>query len=87
MNYEVFSANLIEQVGGIWNIERTSCCFTRLRLVLVDESKANDEAVKQIEGVKGLIKRAGQYQIVIGVGVEKLLQEFDKFIAKERDGL
>lgn len=41
-------------------------CITRLRLVLRDESKADDSRVKAVQGVAGLVKQGGQYQIIIG---------------------
>lgn len=87
LNYAEISRSLAEHVGGIENIVRTGCCVTRLRLVLRDESRADDAAVSRIDGVKGIIKRGGQYQIVIGLGVSELLKEFDKFIAVNSDGL
>ena len=82
-----FSRKLTEGVGGIENIVSTGCCITRLRLVLKDESRADDEAVKQIDGVKGIIKRGGQYQVVIGMGVSEFLKDLQKFIAENSDGL
>lgn len=87
LNCTGFSRDLVEQVGGIENIVSTGCCITRLRLVLRDESKADDEAVRRIDGVKGIIKRGGQYQVVIGMGVSDYLKELDRFIAENSDGL
>lgn len=57
---------IVEAVGGRGNIEHVTHCFTRLRLVLADTSAANDEKVKTIPGVQGIISRRGQYQIVLG---------------------
>ena len=52
--------------------------MTLLRLVLNDEGKANDDAVKAIKGVKSVIKQGGQYQVVIGNEVSNLFKEFKK---------
>ena len=52
--------------------------MTRLRLVLHDESKANDAKVNKIKGVKSVIKQGGQYQVVIGNEVSNLFKEFNK---------
>ena len=40
--------------------------MTRLRFTLKDESIVDDEAVKKTKGVMGIMKKAGQYQIIIG---------------------
>ena len=52
--------------------------MTRLRLVLNDDSKADDAKVNKIKGVKSVIKQGGQYQVVIGNEVSNLFKEFQK---------
>ncbi|WP_243690870.1 PTS transporter subunit EIIB, partial [Oenococcus oeni] len=44
-------------------------CVTRLRFRLKDESKVDDEKVKQIPGVMGINHQNGQYQVIIGNAV------------------
>ena len=56
----------MENVGGKENINSLTHCVTRLRFRLKDESKANDEALKNNPGVVTVMKSAGQYQVVIG---------------------
>ncbi|WP_309501256.1 beta-glucoside-specific PTS transporter subunit IIABC [Lactobacillus paragasseri] len=41
-------------------------CTTRLRFKLKDEKKANDDALKDTDGVVTVVKAGGQYQVVIG---------------------
>ena len=76
MNYEEVSKKIIDGVGGAGNISSATHCMTRLRLVLVDEGKANDDAVGKIKGVKSVIKQGGQYQVVIGNEVSNLFKVF-----------
>ena len=78
LDYVETSKKLIDAVGGVSNISSATHCMTRLRLVLKDESKANDAAVNNIKGVKSVIKQGGQYQIVIGNEVGNLFKEFIK---------
>ena len=78
LDYVETSKKLIDAVGGVSNISSATHCMTRLRLVLKDESKANDAAVNKIKGVKSVIKQGGQYQIVIGNEVSSLFKEFKK---------
>ncbi len=78
MDYVSTSKKIVEGVGGADNIASATHCMTRLRLILKDETKANDDAVKAIKGVKSVIKQGGQYQVVIGNEVASLFKEFKK---------
>ena len=76
MEYSVTAKQILEKVGGKENIVNVSHCMTRLRLTLKDESIVHDEEIKAIKGVAGVMKKAGQYQIVIGNEVAKCYKEF-----------
>ncbi|MGY0615215.1 sucrose-specific PTS transporter subunit IIBC [Vibrio sp. FJH11] len=69
MNYPVIAKQLLEHLGGKENIQALAHCATRLRLALKDEDKVNEEAVGNLDGVKGQFKVAGQYQIIFGSGI------------------
>jgi len=64
--YEQLAREIVGHVGGAQNISGLSHCVTRLRFHLKDQSKANDEAINNLDGVVTLIKGGGQYQVVIG---------------------
>lgn len=72
MEYEVTAKAIITAVGGKANIASVSHCVTRLRLVLVKQSDADDDMVKAIPGVKSVVKANGQYQVIIGQEVVDL---------------
>lgn len=61
---------LIEKVGGKENIKSVTHCVTRLRFVVADEAKVDLEGIKGVDGVLDCIVSSGQYQVVIGPGVE-----------------
>ncbi|MDW6093262.1 sucrose-specific PTS transporter subunit IIBC [Vibrio rhizosphaerae] len=69
MDYPVIAKQLLEHLGGKQNIQALAHCATRLRLALKDESVINEDAISEIEGVKGQFKVAGQYQIIFGSGI------------------
>lgn len=77
-DYAVVSKNIVEHIGGIENISSVTHCMTRLRFVLKDESRADDASVKAIDGVMGVVKQGGQYQIIIGNHVGTAYQEILK---------
>lgn len=73
--YTNLAKTIIANVGGKENINGLTHCVTRLRFNLKDETKANDEIIKNIDGVVTLIKSAGQYQVVIGNHVPEVYAE------------
>lgn len=78
--YRKTASEVVEKVGGKDNIASVAHCVTRLRFVLKDEGKADDDAVKAVEGVKGLVKQGGQYQVIIGTEVSKVADEVSKVL-------
>jgi len=80
MNYKETAKGILEHVGGIENISNMSHCATRLRLNLKDETLADDEKVKSVDGVVNVINKAGQYQVLIGIEVPHVFEEFEKLV-------
>lgn len=78
MDYEIVARKILEKIGGESNVNSVQHCMTRLRFILKDESKADDEAIKKIKGVMGLAKQGGQYQIIIGNNVGQCYKELIK---------
>ncbi len=75
MKYEALAKSIVENVGGTENINSLTHCVTRLRFKLKDESKANTEVLKKMDGIVTVIKSGGQYQVVIGNHVPDVYQE------------
>lgn len=69
------AAEILENVGGKSNIQDVSHCFTRLRLVLKDDSLAKKDDVEHTEGVIQVVEAGGQFQVVLGAKVEKVYDE------------
>lgn len=65
-NYDALAKTIIKDVGGKDNVISVVHCTTRLRFKLKDEKKANDDALKDTDGVITVVKAGGQYQVVIG---------------------
>ena len=84
--YESDVKALLRYVGGKENIQAVSHCVTRMRFVLLDEGKADTKAIEELPSVKGTFTQAGQYQVIIGPGVEKVYKEVQEETgAKEAD--
>ena len=67
--------NILDAVGGNQNIKSVTHCMTRLRFSLVDESIIDDETIKQIDGVMGILRNKEEYQVIIGTNVPKVYDE------------
>ena len=77
MDYRKTAQEILDKVGGSQNIVSAAHCATRLRLVIADNSKADKEAIENVEGVKGVFEASGQLQIILGTGtVNKVFDEF-----------
>ncbi|MEH0741707.1 PTS sucrose transporter subunit IIBC [Vibrio cholerae] len=69
MNYPNIAKELLTLLGGKDNLQALAHCATRLRLALKDDSMIDEEAIGNLDGVKGQFKVAGQYQIIFGSGI------------------
>lgn len=75
IDYDDLTNKIVDGVGGPNNIQTITHCVTRLRLYLQDRSKADDEKIKSLPGVLGVVYGNQQYQIILG---ENLFPVFDR---------
>ncbi len=76
--YENLAKEIVKNVGGQENIISLVHCITRLRFKLKDESIANDDVLKNMDGVVTVMKSGGQYQVVIGNHVPYVYEDVCK---------
>lgn len=75
MDYNKIAKDILENVGGSSNVKGLTHCFTRIRFVLKDSSKANKEVIKHLEGVISVVESGGQFQVVLGTKVTKVYDQ------------
>jgi PTS system sucrose-specific IIC component len=79
VDYDKSAKQVLDNIGGKDNVQSATHCITRLRLILKDESLADNEKLENIDGVQGVIYNSGQLQIIFGTGVvEKAYDAFTK---------
>ena len=84
MSYKKSAEEILKAIGGEENLDAMAHCATRLRLVLNDESKVDEDTLSNMDVVKGTFSTGGQYQIIIGSGtVNKVFNELEKITGKE----
>jgi PTS system beta-glucosides-specific IIC component len=73
--YNELANNIIADVGGKENISGLTHCITRLRFILKDDTKADDAALKALNGVVTVMRAGGQVQVVIGNHVPQVYED------------
>ena len=73
--YYQLAGEILAGVGGVDNVVSLAHCITRLRFKLKDESKADEEALSQLDGVIKVMRAGGQYQVVVGAKVDETYDE------------
>lgn len=84
MKFEEMCRAILSAVGGSENITSAYNCMTRLRLVLKDQSKCDEEALKNIKGVLGVNVVSGQTQCIIGPNAGSVCAEFCEIAGIQR---
>lgn len=70
-DFSELAESVVKLVGGTENITNVLHCVTRLRFNLRDFSLADQEAIKKVPGVLGVVDAGTQLQVVIGPDVDK----------------
>lgn len=87
MELEKSAKQIVDALGGAENIENLTNCMTRLRFNLRDDAKADLEALKKIEGVRGTAVQGGALQVIIGTDVDRFYKEISaKYLKSEGQG-
>jgi PTS system beta-glucosides-specific IIC component len=73
---KILAENLLDLLGGEDNIISMTHCATRLRPQLKDCSIADVDAIKKLDGVTGVVNKESGIQIIIGLTVGKIYDEF-----------
>ncbi|MEU5766691.1 PTS transporter subunit EIIC [Streptomyces asoensis] len=81
------AAVILPLVGGAANVRSVAHCMTRLRLGLADPALADEEALRAVPGVLGVVVDDGSYQVVLGPGaVTGVTAAFEALLARPVPG-
>ena len=84
-NYRQLAKMIVDNVGGIENIDSLHHCQTRLRFKLKDTQKANKDNISKSKDVLKVVISGGQFQVVIGMQVADVYDAVEDYI-KSKDG-
>lgn len=69
-NFEL-AKRIVELLGGKENVTKAANCMTRLRVTCKDAGKVDRDAIKNTDGVLGLVAEGNNFQVVLGPGKVK----------------
>lgn len=69
---EQIASEVLAAVGGKDNITFVTHCMTRLRFNLKDKGIPNQDEIKKIKGILGVVLSGGQLQVIVGQNVPKV---------------
>lgn len=85
MKYEQLATEIIRLVGGKENVLSLTHCITRLRFQLKEDTLAESNELKALEGVVTVVQSGGQYQVVIGNHVAEVYDIVMKHLGLDDD--
>ncbi|WP_019639087.1 PTS transporter subunit EIIC [Paenibacillus fonticola] len=78
--YAVLAEEILDYIGGAGNVRQFTNCMTRLRISILDHGLINEAALKETEGVLGVVNDE-TYQVILGPGVvNKVAEQFGKLL-------
>lgn len=70
---------VLAAIGGKENVASFAHCATRLRIMVHDKEKIDQDKVENIDKVKGAFFNSGQFQVIFGTGtVNRIFEEVEK---------
>lgn len=86
--YLRIAKEIVENIGGMNNIQGVAHCATRLRIVLKEKDVVKLEKIEEIDLAKGVFMAGDQLQIIFGAGlVNEVYAVFSKYTHTENMSL
>lgn len=68
MSNQNIASEVVKLVGGKDNLKSIQNCYTRVRMSIADINKCDQEALKKLEDVMGVVVEGNSVQLVVGPG-------------------
>lgn len=76
--------DIVKCAGGLDNFTFCGPCTTRVRFMTKDESKVDMGKLKKIPNTMGCVNLFGQYQVIVGYGVNAEIAEIINKMISEK---
>lgn len=77
---------IVGALGGKDNIVKVDNCYTRLRLIVKDSSKVDEEVLKSDTGAMGVMIKDENVQVVYGLKINQVRKAVDQYLGLEQEG-
>lgn len=77
-DYRAIAQKLIDLSGGPSNISSMTHCMTRLRFIIKDKSKVDEDAIRKTDAVLGTVFKTDELQIILGQNLMNVYNEAAK---------
>lgn len=77
-DYKAIAQKLIDLSGGPSNISSMTHCMTRLRFIIKDKSKVDEDAIRGTDAVLGTVFKTDELQIILGQNLMNVYNEAAK---------
>lgn len=84
--YAQRAADFLDALGGSENIQDVTNCATRLRVSVKDASLVQDATVFKTAGAHGLVTNGNAFQVIVGLDVANVRDEFEALLEKNHGG-
>lgn len=80
LDHAGIAANILAALGGKANVQKASCCATRLRFQLKDGAKVDEKALKSAEASGVIRSTPTACQVILGTQVRFVYEELQKLL-------
>lgn len=77
----------LEGLGGPGNITTVNNCATRLRVSVKDDSLVKEDGFFKQGGAHGLVRKGKAFQIIVGMDVPQVREQFETMVNRSNDAL
>lgn len=81
--YKNIAQEILQKIGGKENVKEANFCATRLRLTLKNTDNIDEDSLKNIPGVVGVVTRNNNYQFIVGTDVTNIYSAFINLVEME----
>lgn len=78
--FKIKASRFLEGLGGKENIDSVTNCATRLRTTIKDSTSVLDDDFFMENGAIGVVRRNNSVQVIIGISVPQVRDEFEKLL-------
>ncbi|MGN1400955.1 MAG: alpha-glucoside-specific PTS transporter subunit IIBC [Bacillus sp. (in: firmicutes)] len=82
-NYRIKASEYLDALGGPGNIVDVTNCATRLRVSVRDEKIVEPDSAFKAAGAHGIVRNGKAIQVIVGLSVPQIREEFENLLEED----